>query len=189
MPFRRRVHEDGRSRVSDKEAETARLTTPSRARFPPPPGPGRGPSGPTERDREVAQLAATLGREFSYERCRRRRVGRRADVAGELAKLVQAEILSPEGQAAQVQLHVQTRPYRSRRVTIARQGQTATIPPTIAQVAGRGSANHRHAAGLLAHHFSEAALADKSIGCWLRAGQRSIGRSANVEAIGHLTRD
>ena len=36
---------------------------------------------------------------------------------------------------------------------------------------------------MLAHHFTEAGLAEKAIGYWLKAGLRSQERSANVEAI------
>jgi predicted ATPase len=41
---------------------------------------------------------------------------------------------------------------------------------------------------LLAHHYTEAALTEKAIHFWLKAGLRSRERSANVEAIGHITK-
>ena len=41
---------------------------------------------------------------------------------------------------------------------------------------------------LVAHHFTEAGLAEAAIGYWLKAGLRSRERSAENEAIGHLTR-
>ena len=41
---------------------------------------------------------------------------------------------------------------------------------------------------LLAHHYTEASLAAEATPYWLRAGQRAIQRSANLEAIGHLTK-
>ena len=40
---------------------------------------------------------------------------------------------------------------------------------------------------LLAHHSTEAGLYEQAIGYWQKAGQRAIERSANLEAIGHLT--
>jgi predicted ATPase len=40
----------------------------------------------------------------------------------------------------------------------------------------------------LAHHYTEAGLAEKSVPYWYKAGQRAIERSANLEAIAHLTR-
>src|SRR5262249_10935495 len=39
---------------------------------------------------------------------------------------------------------------------------------------------------LLAHHATEAGLAEPAVGCWYTAGQRAHERSAHVEAIGHL---
>ena len=39
----------------------------------------------------------------------------------------------------------------------------------------------------LARHFSEAQQPDRALGYWLAAGERAIQRSANQEAIGHLT--
>jgi predicted ATPase len=41
---------------------------------------------------------------------------------------------------------------------------------------------------LLAHHYTEAGVLAPAIPYWQRAGQRAIERSANVEAIGHLTK-
>jgi predicted ATPase len=40
---------------------------------------------------------------------------------------------------------------------------------------------------LLAHHYTEAGLAEQAIPYWQRAGQRALERSANAEAVGHLT--
>jgi predicted ATPase len=41
---------------------------------------------------------------------------------------------------------------------------------------------------LLAHHYTEAGLSGRAIPYWHRAGQRAVKRSANVEAIAHITR-
>jgi predicted ATPase len=40
----------------------------------------------------------------------------------------------------------------------------------------------------LAHHYTEAGLNEQAIRYWHKAGQRSVERSANVEAIAHLTK-
>lgn len=40
---------------------------------------------------------------------------------------------------------------------------------------------------LVAHHYSEASCYDQAIAYWQQAGQRAAQRSANQEAIGHLT--
>jgi predicted ATPase len=41
---------------------------------------------------------------------------------------------------------------------------------------------------LLAHHATEAGLAEQAVGYWQRAGERSNARSAYVEAVAHLTK-
>ena len=41
---------------------------------------------------------------------------------------------------------------------------------------------------LLAHHATEAGLAEQAMGYWQRAGERSTGRSAYGEALAHCTR-
>src|SRR5262249_38723051 len=40
---------------------------------------------------------------------------------------------------------------------------------------------------LVARHFGEAGLTEKAIGYWLQAGTLAAARSANVEAIAHLS--
>jgi predicted ATPase len=41
---------------------------------------------------------------------------------------------------------------------------------------------------LLAHHYTEAGLSEQAIPYWHQAGQQAVERSANAEAIAHLTR-
>ena len=41
---------------------------------------------------------------------------------------------------------------------------------------------------LLAHHHTEACQIERAVGYWLKAGERAAQRSANLEAIRHLTR-
>ena len=40
---------------------------------------------------------------------------------------------------------------------------------------------------LLAHHLTEGGHPERAVGYWQRAGERAVGRSANLEAISHLT--
>jgi predicted ATPase len=41
---------------------------------------------------------------------------------------------------------------------------------------------------LLAHHYTEAGLSEQAVGYWQQAGENAVQRSANVEAIAHLTK-
>jgi serine/threonine protein kinase/predicted ATPase len=142
-----------------------------------------------EDEREVAQLAAVLGREFSFELL--------AAVAGvdeptleaELTRLAQADILYPKG-----------RPPRGTYVFKHALLQDALYN---ALIKGKRQQFHRQIAEvleaqfpqtvqtrpeLLAHHFTEGGLAEKGAVYWLKAGLRARERSAEHEAIGHLTK-
>ena len=142
-----------------------------------------------EGERDVAQLASTLGREFSYDLL--------AAVAGrdeptlqfELAKLVRADILYPKGQLPSCQYifkHalVEDALYNSL-MKSKRQRFHATIAEALEARFPQTAATQPE---LVAHHFTEAGLVETAIGYWLKAGLRSRERSAEQEAIGHLTR-
>jgi class 3 adenylate cyclase/predicted ATPase len=140
-----------------------------------------------EGDREVAQLAAVLGREFSYEMLEAVATVDEPSLEDELGKLVQAEILYPKGRPprcryvfkhALLEDALYTSLVRERRqefhrrvaeVLEAELARTAETPPE-----------------LIAHHFTEAGLARKAVRYWLQAGLRSRDKSAEVEAIHHL---
>jgi predicted ATPase len=139
--------------------------------------------------KEVAQLGATLGREFSYELLQAVAPVSEAGLQQALAKLVEAEILYQRGlppQARYLFKHalIQDAAYqsllKSRRQQYHRQ---------IAQVLEeRFSEIKETQPELLAHHFTEAGLTVQAIPYWQQAGQRAAQRSANMEAIGHLTK-
>jgi predicted ATPase len=141
-----------------------------------------------EGDREVAQLAAAIGHEFGYELLSAVAAVDEPTLEVELAKLVQAEIVYPKGRPprctftfkhALLEDALYNAMVKSKRHELhrrigealeARFPQTAMTQPE-----------------LLAHHFTEAGLTEKAIGYWLKAGLRSRERSAEIEAIGHLT--
>ena len=142
-----------------------------------------------EGGRELAQLAAVLGREFSHELLFAVATVDEPTLQAELAQLAQAEILYPKGRPprctyifkhalledalynALVKSKRQQFHRRIGEVLEAQFPQTAKTQPE-----------------LLGHHFTEAGLTEKAIGYWLKAGQRSRERSAFCEAIGHLTK-
>ena len=41
---------------------------------------------------------------------------------------------------------------------------------------------------VVAHHYTEAGLAEQAIRYWHRAGQRAVERSGNIEAVAQLTK-
>ncbi len=138
--------------------------------------------------KEVVQLAATLGREFSYELIRA--VWPLDEVALQkgLAAMVEAELLYQSGVAPQARYYfkhslIQETAYesvlRSRRqqlhLQIARTLEEQF--PVLAETEPE----------LLARHCMAANLKEKAIVYWRRAGSMAVRRSANKEAISHLT--
>ena len=135
-------------------------------------------------NREVIQFAATIGREFTHELLAAVCSLTAADLDAELDKLVKAEILFQKGTgsaASYIFKHalLQDAAYRSM-LTKKRQSCHQRIAEVLeAQFAEIASSQP----ALLAQHFGEAALTDKAIEYWLKAGQRSAAASAVPEAI------
>ena len=138
---------------------------------------------------EVLQLASTLGREFSYEMLAAVSSLDDAELQAELAKLVEAEIL-----------YQNARPPRCSYVFKHALLEDAAYG---ALIKNKRQAFHQRIAEvietqfpqivesqpeLIAHHFTEAGATDRGVQYWLRAGLRARQRSADLEAIGHLTK-
>jgi predicted ATPase len=139
--------------------------------------------------RELAQLGATLGREFSYELLHAVSAMDEGPLQQGLRQLVEAELIYQRGlppQATYVFKHalIQDAAYQS--LLKSRRQQ---LHQQIAQVlAERFPETVETQPELLAHHSTEAGLIEQAIPYWQRAGQRAAQRSANTEAIVHLTK-
>jgi predicted ATPase len=136
----------------------------------------------------LAQLGATLGREFSYELLRAVSPWDEATVQQGLHQLVEAEFLYQQGlppQATYTFKHalIQDVAYQSllrstRQQHHQRIAQTleAQFPETV-----------ETQPELVAQHYTAAGCAEQAVHYWQRAGQHASDRSANLEAISHLT--
>lgn len=139
--------------------------------------------------REVVQIGATLGREFPYELLQAVWPVDETGLQQALAKLVEAEVLYQRGlppQARYLFKHalIQDAAYQSL-LKSRRQQHHRQIARVLEE---RFPATAETQPELLAHHYTEAGLVAQAIPYWQQAGQRAIERSANVEAIAHLTR-
>jgi TOMM system kinase/cyclase fusion protein len=137
----------------------------------------------------LAQLGATLAREFSYELLQAVSPWDERTLQRGLQELVEAEFLYQRGvppQATYVFKHalIQEAAYQSLlRSTRQRYHQH------IAQVLEtRFSETAETQPELVAYHYTEAGLSAQAIPYWQRAGQRAVERSAHAEAIAHLTK-
>jgi predicted ATPase/class 3 adenylate cyclase len=136
----------------------------------------------------LAQLGATLGREFAYELLHAVSPWDEDTTQRGLHQLVEAEFLYQQGlppQATYVFKHAliqevayqsllrSTRQQHHQRIAQALEARFPTLVETQPE--------------LLAHHCTEAGLSAQAVGYWQRAGQRALERSANLEAVNHVT--
>jgi class 3 adenylate cyclase/predicted ATPase len=139
--------------------------------------------------REVAQIGAVLGREFSYELIQP--VARRSDaeLQAALARLTEARLLFCRGMpphASYLFKHalVQDAAYgtllRARRQELHAR-VAAALEQDFADLVEREPE-------LLAHHLTAAGDTERAIDQWLKAGQHATARSTYHEAIAHLER-
>jgi class 3 adenylate cyclase/predicted ATPase len=139
--------------------------------------------------RQVAQLGATVGREFSHDLIQAVAPLSEADLHAALAKLVEAEILYHRGVGEQAR-------YLFKHALIQEASYQSLLKSTRQQyhkeiaivLEGRFPEMRATQPELLAHHYTQAGLIEQAIPYWQQAGQKAIERSANAEAIAHLTR-
>ena len=137
----------------------------------------------------VAQLAATIGREITYEMLAAIPGRHKQGLRTKLERLVQAGILYHKGESPDdtyIFSHVLMRDSSHASLLKSRRreyhGQIAeTIEEKFPKIAETRPE-------LLAHHYTEAALLRKAVEYWLLAGTRASRQSATKEAISHLRR-
>ncbi len=138
--------------------------------------------------REVVQMGAAIGREFSWEIMLEVCSLDGETLSRELGQLVAAELLYQRGVpplATFVFKHalIQDAAYGSL-LKSARQQYHQRIAAALERRLATGEARPE----ILAHHYTEAGFTERAIPYWLQAGKRAGERSANLEAIGHLER-
>ncbi|MES5482385.1 adenylate/guanylate cyclase domain-containing protein [Bradyrhizobium sp. INPA03-11B] len=139
--------------------------------------------------KEVAQVGAAIGREFSYELLLSVAQRNSAELNGALDQLVSAELifrrgLPPDAEYTFKHALVQDAAY-STLLRAPRQELHARIARVLEQLSPEhGSIDPE----LLAHHFTKAGQAEIAISYWLKAGRRAAERSADEEAVRHLGR-
>jgi class 3 adenylate cyclase/predicted ATPase len=137
----------------------------------------------------VAQIAATIGRTFSYRALRAIVPMEESVLLKGLARLTAAELIQPRGlppRATYTFKHVliQEAAYESLLHSERRRYHLA-----LAQMLEDGPVDAVEAEPeLIAHHYGEAGCAATAIALWGRAADRAVARSANAEAVAHLRR-
>jgi predicted ATPase len=139
--------------------------------------------------KKVAQIGAVIGREFSHSLLAAVAQKTEPELASALDRLVEAGLLFRQGVAPHA-----TYLFKHALVQDAAYGALLREPSRelharVAEAMERQFADiaEKHPE-LLARHFTEAGLIANAARHWGKAGQRSIGRSALVEAVEQFTR-
>jgi hypothetical protein len=137
--------------------------------------------------RNVAQIAAVIGRDFSYALLRAVGSMDDAQLQAALDRLADAGVLLVQGVPPNAD-------YRFKHALIAdaayenllksrRQLLHRTVAEALCDNLAAATAVEPE---LLAHHFTQAGMTEVAIEWWGKAGRRSLERSALVEAVGQL---
>ena len=136
----------------------------------------------------VAQIGAAIGREFSFELLAAVAGLAGGELEAALAQLVGSGLAFRRGsppEASYTFKHalVQDAAYQSL-LKSARQQLHARIAAALEEeLPGVADTEPE----VLAHHYAQAGLAERAVEYWFRAGELAIGRSANPEAVSHLS--
>ena len=137
--------------------------------------------------KEVAQIGAVLGREFSYELIHH--VARRPDLETALAQLTDAGLLSRRGlRLASSYLFKHALVQGAAYGTLLRRRRRQLHGRIAAVLEQEFSDLVERQPELLAHHLTEAGDSERAAAQWLKAGQYAAEHSAHIEAIAHLER-
>jgi class 3 adenylate cyclase/predicted ATPase len=137
--------------------------------------------------KEVAQTAATIGREFSHELLAAVSPLPEGQLREALDQLVWSELVFRRGTPPRATYSfkhalVRDAAYQSL-LKSPRQQLHARIGLVLEQ---RFTDTVAHQPELVAHHFTEAGVLDSAVAYWHRAGERASERAANAEAVEHL---
>jgi predicted ATPase/class 3 adenylate cyclase len=139
--------------------------------------------------REVAQIGAVVGREFSYELLNTVAGLPRERLEEALAELVRSELIFCRGEAPQATYTFKHVLVRDAAYSGLLKTRRAALHATIADAFEQRFPEIVEAQPeTLAHHLAEAGLFDKAGGYWLQASRKAAMRSAHLEAIAHAQR-
>jgi class 3 adenylate cyclase len=137
--------------------------------------------------KDVAQIGAAIGREFSYELMAA--VAHRSEdqLRDALDQLTASGLISRRHAPSRASFVFKHALVQDAAYSTLLHSQRRELHARIAGVLEKDFPEMiRTQPEILAHHFSEAGLVDFAIEFWQRAGMRSADRSAHHEAIGHL---
>ena len=139
--------------------------------------------------KEVAQIGAAIGREFSFDLLAAVSSMQNADLQDALAKLDSAELIFSHGTPPHTSYIFKHALVQDAAYETLLKSRRQQLHARIAQVLEARFAEVVAAQPeIVAHHYTNAGLAQVAIEWWRKAGEIAIKRSANLEAVRHLNR-
>lgn len=139
--------------------------------------------------REVAQIGAVVGRQFSYELLSTVAGLPREKLEEALAQLVRSELMFCRGENPDAVYIFKHALVRDAAYSGLLKSRRAALHATIADAFEQRFPEVVEAQPeTLAHHLTEAGLIEKAESYWLEASRKAAMRSANLEAIAHAQR-
>ncbi|MEZ2143298.1 adenylate/guanylate cyclase domain-containing protein [Bradyrhizobium sp. DN5] len=139
--------------------------------------------------REVAQIGAVVGREFSYELLSIVAGMPRERLDEALGQLVRSELIFCRGEIPRAVYTFKHALVRDAAYSGLLKSRRAALHAMIADAFEQRFPEIVEAQPeTIAHHLTEAGLFEKATGYWLLAGRKAAMRSANLEAIAQLER-
>ena len=137
--------------------------------------------------KELAQAAAVIGREFEYELLGELMAGGEVDVGGGLGRLEESGLIFRRGEPPDAKYTFKHALVRDTAYGSLLRDTRRTLHGRVARLleSRRPAVTETHPQ-IIAHHLTEAGLAETAVAYWRRAGEQSRGRSANQEAVAHL---
>jgi len=138
--------------------------------------------------KKMAQIGAAIGREFSYELLAAAAPSE-GEIQDRLARLVRSELVFQHGTPPEATYSFKHALVQDAAYSTLLRSDRQPLHARIAEAIERHFPDRvAREPELLAHHYTEACQIERAVGYWLKAGERAAQRSANLEAIRHLTR-
>jgi len=139
--------------------------------------------------KEIAQVGAAIGRGFSYELLAAAAQRSAAELRDGLRRLVDAELVFQRGVPPEATFLFKHALVQDTAYSMLLRGPRQALHARIAQALDTQSPELMNTQPeLLAHHYAEAGLAERSAVYWGRAGHASAARSAMAEAAAQFQR-
>jgi class 3 adenylate cyclase/tetratricopeptide (TPR) repeat protein len=139
--------------------------------------------------REVAQMGAVIGREFSYELLNAVAGLPKEKLDEALDQLVKSELIFRRGSIPQATYMFKHALMRDAAYAGLLKSRRAQIHAALGDVfEQKYSEIAEGEPEIVAHHLTEAGLSGRAVSYWLRAGKKAAQRSAHLEAIAHFRR-